>query len=462
MRAATTKFFIALKFSLVNFGLLTIFLTFISLVSESHAEEIWSLTNDQRRAFLNYYSPIILKRANENDRGGKNRGHDWITNFDFDRDGDFSNNRQNWHRKKYKYIMGESGMDWRIRPTLYSAIIEFMDEGQKSLILLYHVYHALQEGDIHDWERIEIRLDNIPSIANDLGPGHGEHINYHVLTAHKGHTIRKPKSSDLRYLDSQTTKQRFKGKHLLVWQAKWSHFGYFDGLGIDGPGPYNGELRFVKTDYHKIMQGSARARISDHGEKPFHYIFVSQDADDAVELLGAQQIEKSNAPILASGFDDDKTIPIQEVHRITYELQDLADIVPTHYQHANGLDQNIHWSGRAINIQLTEPITSTFMGTTITVPKGRQTFLANPRDGDKQSKRTGYVHKHWFWGTYFPGKKKAWTKTAYEARDQVWQQHDYFAHRIVNKEISGRWLPPGWHLQSNGGYDGRWIPLFPN
>ena len=133
------------------------------------AEEPWVLSNDQRRAFLHYYSPIILKRADEDKGEGKHIGHDWITNFDYDRDGKFSNNRKNWKREKFKFINKTAYQDWQIRPTLYTAAIEFMNDGQKSLILLYHVYHAMQGcilpsckfEDIHDWERIELRLDGI-------------------------------------------------------------------------------------------------------------------------------------------------------------------------------------------------------------------------------------------------------------------------------------------------------------
>src|SRR4051812_40916203 len=55
--------------------------------------QTWSLTNDQRRAYLYYYAPIILKRTDENNN---KQGRDWITNFDFDQDGNFSNNRVNW------------------------------------------------------------------------------------------------------------------------------------------------------------------------------------------------------------------------------------------------------------------------------------------------------------------------------------------------------------------------------
>jgi hypothetical protein len=70
-------------------------ITFTSLVvMENQASaQAWTLTKVQRQAYLNYYAPVILKRGDEND--GK-QGRDWITNFDFDQDGDFSNNRLNW------------------------------------------------------------------------------------------------------------------------------------------------------------------------------------------------------------------------------------------------------------------------------------------------------------------------------------------------------------------------------
>src|SRR4051794_28536906 len=63
-------------------------------VTEPEAEaQTWSLTKEQRKAYLNYYAPVILKRGDENNN---KQGRDWITNFDFDQDGDFSNNRVNW------------------------------------------------------------------------------------------------------------------------------------------------------------------------------------------------------------------------------------------------------------------------------------------------------------------------------------------------------------------------------
>jgi hypothetical protein len=48
-------------------------------------------------------------------------------------------------------------------------------------------------------------------------------------------------------------------------------------------------------------------------------------------------------------------------------------------------------------------------------------------------------------------------------------QHDYYAHSGQSGSSSngtlyeyGRWLPNGWHLAASGGFDGRWVQLFPD
>ena len=134
----------------------------------------WNLTVAQRQAYLNYYAPVILKRGDEND--GKN-GRDWLTNFDFDRDGNFSNNRLNWLNVPQYLAAAQSGSgaysNWRIRPTLYSALIEYMNGGSKSLVLLYHVYNAADKdgNQIHDWERVEIVLHGVSGT-----PGGGRRV----------------------------------------------------------------------------------------------------------------------------------------------------------------------------------------------------------------------------------------------------------------------------------------------
>jgi hypothetical protein len=37
------------------------------VIAVQASAQTWSLTNDQRRAYLNYYAPVILKRGDEND-----------------------------------------------------------------------------------------------------------------------------------------------------------------------------------------------------------------------------------------------------------------------------------------------------------------------------------------------------------------------------------------------------------
>jgi len=62
-------------------------------VAEHQAEaQAWSLTKAKRQAYLSYYAPVILKRGDENN---DKQGHDWLTNFDFDQDSNFSTNRVN-------------------------------------------------------------------------------------------------------------------------------------------------------------------------------------------------------------------------------------------------------------------------------------------------------------------------------------------------------------------------------
>ena len=454
-----------MKYYLFITGLLGIFISSVPSTALSTPNTIWVLSDDQRRAFLHYYSPIILKRADENQPKGKTLGHDWITNFNFDSDGNFSTNRKNWEKEKRRFIDGSAHENWNIQPTLYSAVIEFMQNGEKSLILLYHVYHAMQgcqkieqvickNADIHDWERMEIRVNNVTTD----GPGHGENIGYYVLTAHSKHTGRQGGASDLHYLDNMETPQSITGKHLLIWQAMWR----------GSTGPRKGELRFVEDGLNEFLDGQAKVDISGHDDKPFHYVFVNQDAKDAVAFWKAKSISFDNASQLASGKDDDKVVKTRKTKRITYELQDLADIFPTHWDHANGKDTNINWTGTTIQVELVDSISSSITGTTINVPAGLQSFYPRSLDDGDEGERTGYPKKHWFWGTYFWGNEGNWNGEAYRDRGKVWKQHEYFAHdggknprRRPSPELeAGQWLPEGWHKAENGGFDGRWVPLF--
>lgn len=451
-------------------------LAYIALIQntilEAQTSDPWVLTNAQRQAFLHYYSPIILKRGDENNES-IHRGHDWITNFNFDQDGNFSNNRQTWRDEKHKYIDNTSHAQWKINPTLYTAVIEFMLKGQKSLVLLYHIYHAYQGGDfntadIHDWERIEVRIDDV----QNSGPGQGEKINYYVLTRHDHHDARVYGHSDLHFVENVDTPSQISGKHLLVWQAKWR----------GTRGLRKAELHYVQNGLHDFINDTAEVDITKTGERPFHYIFVNGGSPQTAEFFNATPITYQNASTKYSGLDDDTKIHTSQTKRITYELQDLADILPTHWVHANGTNTNINWKNPIFKVNLETPIESRVTGQTISVPPGIQSFLRKAKNGD----RLGYINKGWFWGTYYWDGEGNWTEhpyknfnpfyptppdnpvwNPYHKNGEVWNQHDYYAHRHrvrINRWRNytfSQWLPSGWHKEENGGFDGRWIGLFP-
>ncbi len=424
------------------------------------------LTDPQRREFLAYYSPIILKRADENDH--EHYGYDWITNFDFDRDGDFSTNRTNW--KSIDHYVKSSGRpadyngpldfaSWQIRPTLYTALIEFMDNGQRSLVLIYHVYNAEQHHrrdlgngqDIHDWERIEIRINNIDVVR---GPGSGENIQFVVLTNHKDHFAKSIDDPGISFMDTDT------GRHVLVWQAQWS-----------GKGSQNriGELHFVKESVNTIRdRDKASTKLNGEGDdrKSIHYVFVCNRSTAAVAQWDAQTLSWSNAGALASKRKN--RITWGQVRRITYELQDIADIIPTHWERGG---YETHWFGKTVDIFLDGPI----LGESgdVEVAAGLQKFYTRSLDdirGDGKGGRFGYPIKSWFWGVYKYGGSGKFRDDAFGSilrtranldegsLGSYWKQHDYFAHDGSGKK-DGHWLPYEWQVF---GFDGRWVQLFPN
>ncbi len=442
----------------------------------------WVLSNEQRRAFLHHYSPVILKRANENDNR-RHLGHDWITNFTFDNDLDFGNNRKNWRDGKIKFIKGTANLNWAIKPTIYTALVEWMtfpgvhpssrpnkgSRGRKSLVLIYHIYHAYQGGgdkttdDIHDWERIELRLDNV----SNRGPGHGEQINYTVITNHKKHFGRLGRDSNIKFVDSTTTKQQGIGKHLIVSQQKWN--------GTNWRTLRKAELRYVEDDLESFFRGTAAVRINGRSDRrPFHYIFADGSVRGLRQLFATQSINSRNAASLASGKDDDKRIRTAETKRINYELRDIASILPTHWcdprvsgSPCNERTGNSSWVGPpSYKIALSEPVHSTLGGVRKSIPRGTHTFLLRARDGTKgdgRGDRKGYPDKGWFWGTYDWGKTGNWTDKEYTRRRGRWNQHAFFVHEpgMRREKRAGTWLPPGWNRPDRGGFDGRWIELFP-
>jgi hypothetical protein len=442
--------------------------------------QAWSLTKAQRQAFLRHYAPVVFKRANGNNG---EHGYDWLTNFDFDQDGDFSNNKLNWKRIN-QYVdasrTGPSAFDaWRIRPTLYTSLIEFMDGGRKDLVLVYHLYHALDKnaaGDwqLHDWERVELQVRGVTG-----NPGGGESVAFAVVTQHKRNVVRQLSSGDLQFMRTGS------GNHLLIWQAEWS-----DKL----LAPHGQELRFVTDTYsffagRMASGGKAEADVNnDDGRKKLHYVFVPEDDAAAVTTFNAQPVRYATADALASRYDNGDSANWPAVKRVTYELQDIADILPTHWEFGGYAK---HWLAESPRYFFLESPVVNEAGQG-EVSTGMQAFYAKTRDIEGEDDREGYPSKMWFFGTFELNDKasdtggggsgafndNAWASTVVDSRGQTrtsasgyptsansfWWQHDYFVHSGVTDDNDGveqgYWLAGGWYLPQNGGFDGRWVQLF--
>lgn len=391
-----------------------------------------SLSLDVKRDFLRYYSPVIFKEADES---ASTAGADLITNIFFDGDRVLANNRSNWNLKR---------LSSDIRPTLYTAIIEFTENDCRSVILLYHVYHAGQDGSIHDWERIEIRLNNVGSYPNS-----GESIAYVVVTEHSLH-----KSMPTDSLQFLTTS---KGKHVLLWQAKLSKNGLFSR------GFKKGELHFVKSPIESILNNRAAGALASldidgQNSAKFHYVFALDP--DAGSLFDLQKITPSTVSTLSSMKS--KHIYWNQVKGIYYELQDLADWMVLYQDQSS-------WS-RPLNFEIFTPIRDEFGN--IEIPAGHRVLYERSIDILGGEERGGYPGKHWFWGTYRfnclrnddGGWFGEWKQT-----QSFLNQHEYFVHTgakgcgAVDGSISeGHWLTTdsSWYLESKGGFDGRWAQLF--
>ncbi len=451
--------------------------------SQAHAQS-WNLTKAQRQAYLQYYAPVILKRGDENN--GK-QGRDWLTNFDFDRDGDFSNNRVNWLNIGQYISASQSGPSaydrWRIRPTLYTSLIEYMEGSSKSLVLLYHVYNAADKdgSDIHDWERVEIVVRGVSGT-----PGGGsEYVNHVTVTLHPEHIMRRYYDAGLNFMQTTT------GKHVLLWQA--------DESNDIPPAAHAHELRYVTNSYSWIasqlstLNSRAEVNINQKDEKKnVHYVFVPEGSQSAVTSWGAKPLSYSTAASSASRADNGDTVTWFQVKRITYELQDIADIFPTYWQNNPWY---IHWlSSDWKDVLLESPIINE--AGQAEVSTGLQRFYTKSRDIGKSSLtdgRNGIPDKNWFYGSYSAELESdfSWTQLDYthddfkgyeglgldssgfsrgaasgyyNSHNAFWWQHDFFVHSgIINSNDTreeGMWLRGAWYTAANGGFDGRWVQLF--
>jgi hypothetical protein len=416
---------------------------------------------------------VIFKRGDEND---SREGSDWLSNYDFDRDGNFSNNRVNW-RTVNQYAMAGANGHWRIRPTLYTAIIEYTTGGVKNLVLLYHVYNAADKDfdEIHDWERIEIVLRGVTGT-----PGAGETFGHATITSHKDHVMRRGSDSAVKFMPTAT------GRHLLLWQADHSKFD------LPSINPHAHELRFSTEAWGTLASrmestGGAEVDINNDNEKNVHYVFVPESSPAAVATWRAQPVTPTTAYALASKVDNGTRVTWQATKRVTYELQDLADVVPTHWQFANW---QTHWlASKSSDVLLESPVTSETGAAEVSA--GLQRFYTASRDSgasDLTDGREGILSKNWFYGAYsgeenadeisgsddFGGYEGLGLDSAGRSRgvasgdlashNAYWRQHDFFVHTGVvdsaDRREAGTWLTGPWYLPANGGFDGRWVQLF--
>lgn len=443
------------------------------------AAQAWSLTQAQRQAYLNYYAPVILKRGDENNN---KQGRDWITNFDFDQDGNFSTNRVNWlniHQYVNASPYPSSYSSWRIRPTLYTALLEYMEGGSKSLVLLYHVYNAADKdgGDIHDWERAEIVVRGVTGTPG----GSGELVNHVTLTVHGEQIIRRSTDPGLSFMQTTT------GKHVLLWQADESDP---DGLPV---GYHAHALWHVKTPYSTIasqMSSSAEAEVDLNFESDnnVHYAFVPQASSAAVNAWNARPLTYATANSLASRVDNGHEVPWYQVKRITYELQDIADILPTHWE---GSAWYLHWlSSDWVDVLLESPILNE--AGQAEVNAGMQRFYVKCRDSGRSGgigADVAFLAKKQIFGGYSAelnseppwsgddfgafaglgldsyGRSRGAASGYYNSHNAFWWQHDFFVHSgVVTSDQThyeaGTWLAGPWYKAENGGFDGRWVQLF--
>jgi hypothetical protein len=589
----------------------------VEVLSQEAAQlpAVWSLSDNERRAYLNYYAPVILKRAHERRANGGpslfglfpigswvnlpvvgpavgpildvstlaaqypmngidgDYGMDWITNFYFD-----------GYRGEKPQVTGGTYTDlrmWEIRPTLYTAAIEFMSpepnapQGSKELVLIYYIYHAMDQevGDepdtegcsvkfdppfpsvshcrdffedvrqgvgrprksIHDWERIEIHLKGVRH-----SPGNGEQVFRTVITQHKRDLVRSgiPGSGAQAHFMQEYVGNNT-GKHLMVFQAQWaSDVGDWKlsnlldwNVPIDIE-PHGQELRYVENDWETVrgqMYANDDARVYVTGEDSrvrFHYVFVPEGAAEAVATFSARTMDSTVSSRFASfaGQKPGDTVDWNVVRRLTYELQDLADIFPTYLRSLNqfvgpcppnalpGVTPppgpcNPNWKREPedqdwnqARLFMTDPIRpengiGEEMGTGLLELFNRSNDLADadePANDHVETAAEGLFTKDWWWGCYHQLAETDWKKgggfcgemdngvhfdsTTPIGRNRfiaaggnpnlgstiVRMQHDYFVHSTAAEDRVGigYFLTTDWYTQARGGFDGRYVQLF--
>ncbi len=406
------------------------------------------LTDEEKRQYLRAYSPIVFKGANET--RPEYYGHDWLLNFYFDGDSDFANNSLSAIGLLDK--IKNKAINFKLNPTAYSFILEFNEAGKKSLTMVYNLYHSRDSASIHDWERVEIRLDDVTE--NVLT---SESVAYVVITRHSVHVAAA--ANEVQFYNTG------KGRHPMIYQAKWND----NSLGMGSM--RKNELHFVRDSMATLLASSqAKLKVSDQSAPVnYHYVYIVGSDDVAVQELKAQALNTENADQLYSGSADE-TIARSQVKSLQYELQDVADILVTHLDRTNP-----SWSGHFPILMDETPITNPSKSVVASTNNQVLDFteVANSQRSS-DSERGSYTGKHWFWGTYiFNGgnftdeardDKQRWQASGKpekmlfqgQAQHYFWQ-HDYYVH---NRTGSAHWLPYGVLQAVNEGFDGRWSQLF--
>jgi hypothetical protein len=117
-----------------------------------------------------------------------------------------------------------------------------------------------------------------------------------------------------------------------------------------------------------------------------HYIFVPQTSPAAVSAWGARPLTFATASTLIAGHDNEHTVDWYQAKRITYELQDIADVTSTNW--SGNPAWSTHWlSGAADDIELESPIVAE--SGAVEVSTGRQRFYSQSRDNGTSSLTDG-------------------------------------------------------------------------
>jgi len=115
-----------------------------------------------------------------------------------------------------------------------------------------------------------------------------------------------------------------------------------------------------------------------------------------VSAWNAKPLAYATASSQYSGRDNATNAPWYAVPRITYELQDLADLHLSSWQFSNW---QTHWTSDNVrDVLLESPIVNEAGATE--VPAGLQRFYLGSRDLYQYEGHEGFLWKKWMWGDY--------------------------------------------------------------